>query len=110
MLRAAFTREFTQAEIDDGTAADADDWQPVDPDQVTAKVGLTDTSGDVDPLTVTLHDWLGSPNDIVRDDVGLFHLDFTPNADGKWCFRFEGIGAGQSAAEHTFIVNPSKFP
>jgi hypothetical protein len=102
-LSASFTRPPTQAEIDAGTALDADDWQPVDPDTVSAKLK--------DPADViTLHDYIGSPADIVRDDIGEYHLDVTPTVAGTWTFRFESTGDGQAANEATFKVDETAFP
>lgn len=115
-LRASFTRPPTQAEIDDGTAADADDWQPMDPDTITAKVGKV-VAGTMDPLTITDHAYTDSPADIVRDDVGEYHLDITADSAnvGKpalnyWSFRFQSQGTGQAAEEGRFRVNESAFP
>lgn len=102
-LTASFTREPTQEEIDDGTADDADDWQPIDPDTVSARVMAPDA-------TVTNHDYLGSPNDIENDGVGEYHLDVTPDQAGRWYFRFESSGDGQAANEHYFDVDASVFP
>lgn len=102
-LSASFTREPTQEEIDDGTADDADDWQPIDPDTVSARVLAPDA-------TVSLHDYLGSPEDIERDDVGEYHLDITPEQAGVWYFRFESTGDGSAADEHSFTVAASAFP
>jgi hypothetical protein len=104
VLSASFKRPPTQQEIDDDTAEDADDWQPVDPDTVTAKL--------MDPAAVvTVHDYLSSPGaDIVRDDVGEYHLDLTPTVAGLWTFGFYSTGVGQAAAEGTFRVAASAFP
>lgn len=116
VLRASFTRPPTQAEIDDGTAEDSDDWQPVDPDGVAARVGKV-VDGTMDPATITTHAYLDSPGDIVRDDVGKYHLDFTPPSAnvGKqdlnhWAFRFASTGTGQAENEHRFTVAGSEFP
>lgn len=110
-LSVTFTRRPTDEEVADGTACSADDWQLADPDTVSAKVGLWDPDTKaVDPDTVTLHDWLGSPADIVRDSIGAFHLDFTPDEPGKWYFEFDSNGAVQAVAWHWFFVNASPFP
>lgn len=115
-LSVSFTRRPTQDEIDDGTAVDADDWQPVDPDVVTAKVGQV-VAGTMDAMTITDHAYANSPADIERDSVGEYHLDIT--ADGAnvgkpalnyWSFRFESQGTGQAAAEGRFLVDASPFP
>lgn len=102
MLSATFTRPPTDEEIDDGTAVDADDWQPVDPTTVTAKV--KDPSG-----TITEHAYADSPADIIREDVGVYRLDITPDAAGTWYFRFASTGDGQAAGEHNFVIATSAF-
>jgi len=101
-LSAIFTRAPTQAEIDDETACDAADWQPVDPETVSLKVK--------DPaLDVEFHDYIGSPADITRDGVGLYHFDLTPDQVGKWYYRWESTGLGQAANESGFIVAATEF-
>jgi autotransporter translocation and assembly factor TamB len=102
-LTAEFKRPPTDAEILDGTAANADDWQLVDPDTVSAKVKAPDD-------TITNHDWLGSPADITHDSTGKFHLAVTPDQEGEWFFRFESTGNGQAANEHHFKVAATEFP
>lgn len=103
-LSAVFRRPPTDAEIADGTAADADDWQKVDPGTVSAKVR--------DPLdNVDQYDYLGSPSgELVRDGVGEYHLDLTPELAGTWFYRFWGTGDGQSADEDKFKVATTSFP
>lgn len=103
-LEASFTRPPTQDEIDDSTADDADDWQPVDPDTVSF---LTkDPNGDVEQ-----YDYLGSPpGDVVRDDVGEYHLNISPTIAGTWTYRVESTGNGQAANEQTFVIQASAFP
>jgi hypothetical protein len=101
VLRASFTRPPTADEITAGTACDVDDWQPVDPDTVSAWLLAPDE-------TQTLHDYLGSPEDIVRDDVGEYHLDVTPDQSGVWYFGFVSTGVGQAAGEFQFSVEATK--
>lgn len=113
---ASFKRPPTQLEIDDGTASDADDWQPVDPDTVTARVGMV-VDGTMDPLTISEHAYLNSPGDIVRDDVGEYHVDVTAGAanvgareTNYWKYKWESFGNGQAVNEGAFRVLPSEFP
>lgn len=102
-LTASFTRPPTDTEITDGTAADADDWQPVDPDTVTAKT--LDPDG-----VVEQYDYLGSPvGGVVRTDVGEYYVALTPAIAGTWTFRFESTGNGAAANEHTFKVAQTAF-
>jgi hypothetical protein len=99
-LTAVFTREPTDEEIADGTAEDTDDWQPVDPDVVTAWVRDPDDN-------VTDHAYEDSPSDIERDDVGEYHLDLTPDLAGTWYYGFISTGSGAAAKEHRFVVEPT---
>lgn len=101
-LEAAFTRRPTPEEIEDGTAKDAHDMLPIDPDTVIAKVMHPDG-------TTSAHAYEDSPADIVRDGVGEYRLDITADAAGQWTFRFEGSGNGQAGKEHIFHVEPSAF-
>lgn len=102
-ISASFTRPPTQTEIDDGTAEDVDDWQPVDPDTVSAKT--KDPAGNVEQ-----YDYLGSPTgELVRDAVGEYHVDITPATAGQWYYRFESTGNGAAANEDRFKVAESAF-
>jgi hypothetical protein len=103
-VTALFTRAPTAGEIDDGTASDVTDWQPIDPDTVTAFVMAPDA-------TVTEYEYTGDPVvGVIRDDVGSYHVDLTPDAAGVWNFRFVSTGNGQAASEHRFEVAASVFP
>jgi hypothetical protein len=117
-LECSFRRPPTEAEVTDGTACNADDWQPIDPDTVTAKVGKV-VNGTMDEGTISEHVYLLTPppDDIQRDDVGEYHLNITagtPNEGGKehnyWSYRWESFGNGQAVVEGMFRVLPSKFP
>lgn len=115
-LSASFKRPPTQEEFDDGTACDADDWQPVDPDVVTARVGMV-VDGTMDAMTISEHAYSESPADIVKDDVGEYHVDVTAGAanvgareSNYWKYRWESFGNGQAVSEGAFRVLPSDFP
>lgn len=115
-LEVEFTRPPTDEELADGTAADADDWQFADPDEVRASV-VRVVNGEAVPETLTQHAYLDSPSDIVRDEVGKYHLAITPelantgrpNVD-YWAWKFEGTGAVTATTpDGRFIVTPSVF-
>lgn len=102
-LSAIFTRPPTEAEILAGTAADENDWQLDDPDTVYVKV--KDPTGNVDQ-----YDYLGSPSgELVRDDVGEYHLDFVANVSGRWFYQWTGTGAVAATNEDRFTVAPTEF-
>lgn len=46
---------------------------------------------------------------LVRDDVGLYHVDIVAGTVGEWPYRFEGTGAVQAVDEHVFKVLASRF-
>jgi hypothetical protein len=115
-LECSFRRPPTEAEVTDGTACNADDWQPIDPDAVTARVGKV-VNDVMDEDTITNHSYLDSPTDIERESVGEYFLNIvagTANEGGKehnyWSYRWESFGNGQAVVEGMFRVLPSKFP
>jgi hypothetical protein len=57
------------------------------------------------PLATYTYGAPGSP--IVRDDVGVYHLDVLLTVHGPWNVRAEGTGAIVLARETTIIVSPS---
>lgn len=102
-LRASFTRAPTQGEIDDGTAEDTNDWLPVDPDTVAAQT--KNPNGDF-----YQYDYNGSPvGELIRDDVGEYHVDVSADVAGTWYFRFYSTGNGEAANEERFKVAESVF-
>ena len=44
---------------------------------------------------------------MVRDSVGVYHLDVSITASGHWWYRWYSTGAGQAAAETEFRVSRS---
>ena len=48
--------------------------------------------------------------ELVRDDVGKYHVDLTIDQSGTWTYRFEGASGPVTAAdEETFDVKESRF-
>lgn len=78
-----------------------------------------DPGGAVDPDTVTVRTKDPSNNKtafiyltdvgVIRDAKGEFHFDVDASEIGAWFYRWEGTGAGQSAAEGKFTVADSVF-
>lgn len=73
---------------------DVDD-QPADPTEVTATIRKPD--GTVTEYEVGL-------GEIVRDDVGLYHLDIPVDLAGDWFYRVTGTGAVAVTDEKTFVA------
>jgi len=71
------------------------DNQPADPTTVTASIRKPD--GTVTDYTVSL-------GEIVRDGVGLYHLDVAVDMAGDWFYRFAGTGTVSVADEKTFVA------
>jgi hypothetical protein len=46
---------------------------------------------------------------LVRDDVGLYHVDLDANEAGTWTYRWEGAGVAQAVAEARFKIDASVF-
>lgn len=44
--------------------------------------------------------------EVVKDGVGLYHVDLNANARGIWLYRWESTGTGQAAEQHEFTVEP----
>jgi len=86
-------------------------------DLVRLSATFTDTAGALtDPTattfsikvpsgTVTTYTY-GVTADIVRDSLGLFHVDYSPLAEGIHYYRFVGTGACQTADEAPFYIRP----
>jgi hypothetical protein len=51
----------------------------------------------------------GVDSSMIRDDVGLYHVDVTAHIAGTWFFRFYSTGTGQGSEEGSFYVEPSQF-
>lgn len=51
----------------------------------------------------------GVDAEVVRDGVGLYHVDINLDQVGTWYYRFAGTGACVAAAETEFYVLESEF-
>lgn len=46
---------------------------------------------------------------VVRDGVGLYHVDLEAAESGTWSYRWEGTGVAQAVAEARFKIETSAF-
>lgn len=51
----------------------------------------------------------GVDGEVVRDSLGVYHLDVDASSQGTWKFRWEATGTGQAAKESEFFVRASAF-
>lgn len=78
-----------------------DGGNPVDPDVVLCKIR--------DPARVKTTFQYGVDSDVVRDGVGLYHVDLVLNLSGTWYYRWQSTGNLVTAEETSFIVRLSVF-
>jgi len=52
----------------------------------------------------------GSGTEVIKDGVGMYHVNVDANLVGEWTYRFEATGTGKAADEDKFRVLPSSFP
>ena len=81
---------------------------------------FTDINGDLaDPSTVTLevegptgqvitYDYQGSPEEVTRTAVGVYHVDVDVIAAGDWHYRWSCTGVSQAAEPGQFMVQPKR--
>lgn len=83
-----------------GSFADAD-GTPVDPStvQLQYRVG----GGDITTLVY------GQDAGLVRDEEGEYHADIPAATPGRYYWRWESTGTGQTAEEGEFEVAQSRF-
>lgn len=74
---------------------------PADPTTVTLKVRQPNGS-------ITTYTFAGAA--IVKDAVGRYHRDITPNMPGQWYYRFFGTGAVEATREETFRIRETVIP
>lgn len=85
------------------------------------RLSATFTVGGVatDPTTLTLRIkapggtettyTYGTDAALVKDSVGVYHLDYLPPVAGGYTYRWAGTGAAQAASETPFSVRLSAF-
>lgn len=61
------------------------------------------------PTAITTKTYL-TDIEVVKDSVGIYHLDITITESRRWFYRTEGFGANNAgAAENEFEVEDSRF-
>jgi len=74
---------------------------PVDPDALTVKV-----RNPANEVTTYVY---GVDAEVVRDSIGVYHVDVSVDRSGTWRHRWEGTGSNQAAGESSFEVEDSYF-
>ena|SRR5487761_2034170 len=69
----------------------------------------TGVTGKVRTPSGTITTYASGDGNLIRDGVGLYHLDITPTVAGVWSYRFIGTGVLVAASEAEFYVQPSDF-
>lgn len=80
----------------DPNAADA----PIDPAVVIIKY--------TDPLGATTS--VTYPSTIIKESVGIYHLDVSINVAGLWWYDTISTGVGAARAENSFLVEATHVP
>ena len=79
-----------------------EDRLDVDPDTVVFKV--MSPSGSITTYTY------GDDVEVVKVNVGDYYVEYSPNASGRWYYRWQTTGTGTTTAvEGSFIVVRSPF-
>ena len=74
---------------------------PVDPGVVTVRIK--------NPVGVKTSYVYGIAVEVVKDSVGLYHMDLEPTIQGVWVYRWEGTVSNKGAEESSFEVKESEF-
>jgi hypothetical protein len=77
------------------------DGAKVDPTGVFVKYKLPDDN------TITKE--YGVDGEVVKDAVGVYHMDIDITQVGTWYHRWYGTGTGQAAEEEAFVVESTEF-
>lgn len=77
------------------------DDTPTDPSAFTIKMRA--------PTGVETSYVYGTAPAVERDDVGVYHFDFTPTLAKNWTMRVVATGTLQTAVERPFVVQASVF-
>lgn len=73
---------------------------PVDPNTITCEIK--------DPANVTTTYTFGA-SAIIKEAIGVYHLDFTVNQVGYWSYRWAGVGGYTAKEWQKFYVSPDPF-
>ncbi len=75
---------------------DADTSAPIDPDTVSCII--------TNPAGIITEAVYNTAPELIRDDVGQYHLDVEVDQAGTWWYAFSSTGDGQAADEKYFIA------
>lgn len=73
-----------------------DTWVPTDPTTVTCVIKSPDG-------TETEYVY-GTDAELVRDGVGVYHLDLVADQNKRWYYRYAGTGVCEAVEEGSFLV------
>ena len=74
----------------------------IDPDTVTFKI--------MSPSGTIASYAYGTDAELVKASTGDYYIDYTPNASGRWSYRWESTGSNEAIAiEGSFVVQFSQF-
>jgi hypothetical protein len=70
-----------------------------------------------DPSTVTFKYRIGQgatttrtyPATIIRDSMGVYHVDLAASTSGTWWYRWESTGDPQTSVEVAYFVTPTRL-
>jgi hypothetical protein len=96
-----FTCTFTDPTRTDAPVDPSTGNTLVDPTTVTAKLKKPDGS-----ITTKVY---GTDVEVVRDDVGIYHMDVAGDASGSWVIGWIGTGALPAQRELAFKVEATAF-
>ena len=51
----------------------------------------------------------GVDEEVIKDDVGDYHIDISATSGGEWLYRWYSTGTGQAAEEYAFYITDSQF-
>ena len=71
---------------------------PIDPTTVTFR--YADPTGNVTAFTY--------PTNVVKEAVGIYHLDVSANISGLWWYDAVSTGTAQARMENNFLILASK--
>ncbi len=79
------------------------DGAVMDPSVVLFKIIEPD-----DEATVTEYEY-GTDAELVREEAGIYYVEWTTRVAGDHCYRFDGTGNVRAASERHFTVAPGCF-
>lgn len=82
---------------------------PIDPTSINLLVQPPPTPAAPDMIPPPV-EYTYAAAQIVRDGVGLYHCDLTPNEVGIWVYKWQGTGAAAvTTADTRFVIKQTTF-